>query len=147
MSARAFPVRSSRLSSALTPLSMWSSVVIPIRRNCHLNGMLVTSASSFGRVVTDVDLTIDRATGDVVRMQANNRIVTRDVTSDTRFTALVDKYQTLVAPLANRVIGSITADHTRDPTPAGESALGDVIGGCAGRPRLTRRLAGRWWRS
>jgi 5'-nucleotidase len=25
------------------------------------------------------------------------------------------------------VIGSITADHTRDPTPAGESALGDVI--------------------
>jgi 5'-nucleotidase len=95
--------------------------------NCHLNGMLVTSASSFGRVVTDVDLTIDRATGDVVRMRANNRIVTRDVTPDTRLTALVDKYQTLVAPLANRVIGSITADHTRDPTPAGESALGDVI--------------------
>jgi 5'-nucleotidase len=53
--------------------------------------------------------------------------VTRDVTPDTRLTALVDKYQTLVAPLANRVIGSITADHTRDPTPAGESALGDVI--------------------
>ncbi len=95
--------------------------------NCHLNGMLVTSASSFGRVVTDVDLTIDRATGDVVRMQANNRIVTREVPSDTRLTALVDTYQTLVAPLANRVIGSITADHTRDPTPAGESALGDVI--------------------
>lgn len=95
--------------------------------NCHLNGMLVTSASSFGRVVTDVDLTIDRATGDVVRMRANNLIVTRNVPPDTRLTALVDKYQTLVAPLANRVIGSITADHTRDPTPAGESALGDVI--------------------
>ena len=95
--------------------------------NCHLNGMLVTSASSFGRVVTDVDLTIDRASGDVVRMQANNLIVTREVPPDTRLTALVDTYQTLVAPLANRVIGSMTADHTRDPTPAGESALGDVI--------------------
>jgi 5'-nucleotidase len=95
--------------------------------NCHLNGRLVTSASSFGRVMTDVDLTIDRATGDVVRMRANNRIVTREVPPDTRLTALVDKYQTLVAPLADRVIGSMTADHTRDPTPAGESALGDVI--------------------
>jgi 5'-nucleotidase len=95
--------------------------------NCRLNGMLVTSASSFGRVVTDVDLSIDRATGEVVRMQANNRIVTREVPPDPWLTALVDKYQTLVAPSANRVIGSVTADHTRDPTLAGESALGDVI--------------------
>jgi 5'-nucleotidase len=95
--------------------------------NCQINGMLVTSASSFGRVVTDVDLTIDRATGEVVRRQATNRIVTREVPPDPRLTALVDKYQTLGAPLANRVIGSVTADHTRAPTPAGESALGDVI--------------------
>jgi 5'-nucleotidase len=95
--------------------------------NCLIHGRLVTSASSFGRVLTAVDLTIDRATGDVVRMRANNRIVTREVPPDPRLTALVDKYQTLVAPLADRVIGSITADITRVPTPAGESALGDVI--------------------
>jgi 5'-nucleotidase len=95
--------------------------------NCQINGRLVTSAASFGRLVTDVDLTIDRATGDVVRMRANNRIVSREVPPDPRLTALVDTYQTLVAPLANRVIGAMTADHTRDPTPAGESALGDVI--------------------
>jgi 5'-nucleotidase len=42
-------------------------------------------------------------------------------------TALVAKYQTLVAPLENRVIGSITETITRDPNAAGESALGDVI--------------------
>jgi 5'-nucleotidase len=95
--------------------------------NCQIDGRLVTSASSFGRLVTDVDLTIDRATGEVVRMQANNRIVSREVPPDPRLTALVDTYQTLVAPFANRVIGSMTAEHTRDPTPAGESALGDVI--------------------
>jgi 5'-nucleotidase len=95
--------------------------------NCHLHGRLVTSASSFGRVVSAVDLTIDRATGEVVTMRATNRIVTRDVPPDARVTALVNKYQTLVAPLANRVIGAITADLTRDLTPAGESALGDVI--------------------
>ena len=95
--------------------------------NCQIHGRLVTSASSFGRVLTAVDLTIDRATGDVVGMRANNRIVTREVPPDARLTALVDIYQTLVAPLADRVIGSITADITRAPTPAGESALGDVI--------------------
>ena len=33
--------------------------------NCVINNMLVTSASSFGRIVTDVDLTIDRDTGEV----------------------------------------------------------------------------------
>ena len=37
------------------------------------------------------------------------------------------KYQTLVAPLANRVVGSITADILRNINNAGESAFGDVI--------------------
>ena len=34
--------------------------------NCVINDKLVTSGSSFGRLVTDVDLTISRATGEVV---------------------------------------------------------------------------------
>ena len=42
-------------------------------------------------------------------------------------TALIDKYNAIAAPLANRVIGSITADITRTNNAAGESALGDVI--------------------
>lgn len=95
--------------------------------NCQINNKLVTSASSFGRLVTKVDLTIDRSTGQVTRMQADNRIVTRDVAKDSALTALMNKYLTIAAPLANRVIGSITADITRAATPAGESALGDVI--------------------
>ena len=36
-------------------------------------------------------------------------------------------YKTAVAPIANRVVGSITADITNTNNPAGESALGDVI--------------------
>jgi len=95
--------------------------------NCVIDGRIVTSAASFGRVVTDVDLTIDRTTGDVVSATANNNIVTRDVLLAPSLTALVAKYQTLVAPLENRVIGSISADITRTVNAAGESALGDVI--------------------
>jgi 5'-nucleotidase len=95
--------------------------------NCQLNNMLVTSASSFGRLVTDVDLTIDQASGEVTRMAANNLIVTRDVATDAGQTSLLAKYRALATPIANRVIGSITADSTRTTNPAGESALGDVI--------------------
>jgi 5'-nucleotidase len=95
--------------------------------NCTIDGKLVTSAFSFGRLVTDVDLVIDRATGEVISKTANNVIVTRDVAKAEDLTALVAKYDALSAPLANRIIGSITADITRTNNAAGESALGDVI--------------------
>ncbi len=95
--------------------------------NCTINNMLVTSAASFGRVVTDVDLTINRKSGEVVSMSANNNIVTRDVAKDGFITALIAKYNAIAAPLANRVIGAISATITRTNNAAGESALGDVI--------------------
>ena len=95
--------------------------------NCTINNMLVTSGSSFGRIVTDVNLTIDRATQEVVSMSAENKIVTRDVAKAADETALIAKYNAIAAPLANRVIGSITATITRTNNAAGESALGDVI--------------------
>jgi len=95
--------------------------------NCVIDGKIVTSAFSFGRLVTKIDLTIDRGTGEVVTMAAENKIVTRDVPKDSLLTALIAKYNALVAPIANRVIGSITANITRTGNAAGESALGDVI--------------------
>lgn len=95
--------------------------------NCTIDGKLVTSAFSFGRLVTKIDLTIDRKTGDVLTKVADNRVVTRDVAKDAAQTALIARYNAIAAPLANRVIGSITADITRAINPAGESALGDVI--------------------
>ena len=83
--------------------------------NCRLPNatgrpILVTSASAFGRVLTDIDLTIDPAKRDVVATSATNRLVVRDdpaVTPDPAVTALVSRYDDLVAPLANRVVGSV----------------------------------------
>ncbi|MFZ5869322.1 MAG: bifunctional metallophosphatase/5'-nucleotidase [Actinomycetota bacterium] len=95
--------------------------------NCEIDGKIVTGAASVGRLVTDIDLTISRASKDMVAATVNNRIVTRTVDRTPELTALVDKYRTLSAPLANQVIGSITADITRSANAAGESALGDVI--------------------
>jgi 5'-nucleotidase len=96
--------------------------------SCVIEGLPVTSASSFGRLITDVDLVIDHESKDVKQVTVTNRIVTRDVAKDPAQTALIAKYDGLSAPIANRIVGRISADITRAETPAGESALGDVIG-------------------
>lgn len=95
--------------------------------NCVIDGKIVTGAASAGRLVTDIDLTIDRATGDVVASSVNNHIVTRTVAPAPDLLDLVADYQAIAAPIANRVIGQITADILRAANAAGESALGDVI--------------------
>jgi 5'-nucleotidase len=95
--------------------------------NCKINNMLVTSAASFGRLITQVKLSINPGTDEVRAMSATNFPVTRDVAKDTAMTALIDRYNQIAGPIANRVVGSITADITRTANAAGESALGDVI--------------------
>jgi len=95
--------------------------------NCVIDGKPVTSAFSFGRLVTDIDMRVDRAKKQVTSISINNRIVTRDVAKDPGITALIDRYNVIAAPIANRVIGQITANITRTQNAAGESALGDVI--------------------
>ncbi|WP_029527685.1 bifunctional metallophosphatase/5'-nucleotidase [Polaromonas glacialis] len=73
----------------------------------------VTSASSFGRVLTDIDVTIDPSTGDITKALATNRLVVRNdpaITADTVVAKIVASYKGLVSPLANSIIGGITAD-------------------------------------
>jgi 5'-nucleotidase len=96
--------------------------------NCTIAGKLVTSAASQGRLITDIDLTLDKATGHVVGKAAKNTIVTRDV-SDPMVEMFVKTYKDLAAPLANKQIGSITADLLRPspPTTPVMSTIGAVI--------------------
>jgi 5'-nucleotidase len=103
--------------------------------NCSINDpagkpRLVTSASSFGKVFTEVRLSIDNATHDVDRLNtlANNKIVTQDVPKDPALTKLITKYQTLVAPIESKVIGHITTPLvSRTPDDSQESPLGNLI--------------------
>jgi 2',3'-cyclic-nucleotide 2'-phosphodiesterase (5'-nucleotidase family) len=89
----------------------------------------VTSASSFGRVITETELTLSRRTKDVVRTSVTsvNRAVTRDVTPDPAQTATIAKWNGLSAPIANTPVGSITSAITRSVTRDTESPLGDLI--------------------
>ncbi|MFG2048435.1 bifunctional metallophosphatase/5'-nucleotidase [Micromonospora sp. NPDC048935] len=100
--------------------------------NCDINGKLVTSASSFGRLVTDIDLKIDRRSGDVVSAAANNVVVTRDVAKDPKQTALINHYKTVLGPVAGRQVGVTSQAITRSQetlfgTSLGESPLGNLI--------------------
>ena len=101
--------------------------------NCVIDGMRVTSALSFGRLVTQIDLQVDRATQDAVKVDAVNHVITRNVTPVADVEALVTHYRELAAPLQNRQIGELRAPLTRATPPTarntstGESTLGDVI--------------------
>jgi 5'-nucleotidase len=93
------------------------------------NPRTVIQGSSFGRLLSVVDLKIDKRTRDVVRSAttAHNEIVTRDVTPDPAAQALADEAKTKAAPIANEQVGTITADLVRAQPASGESPLGDVI--------------------
>jgi 5'-nucleotidase len=99
---------------------------------CEVDGKLVTQALSNGRLITDVDLTIDRRSGDVVARSAENVVVTRDVAPDAEAQQLVERYQALAQPIANVPVGAITEDVLRAQEPLvgtlnGESPLGNLI--------------------
>jgi 5'-nucleotidase len=100
---------------------------------CTIDNRLVTSASSFGRVITSIDMTIDRRTNDMVSATAVNHIVTQTVAKDPGASAILAHYKTFADPIGNRVIGKITADirSARDTpsgqAPNGEQPMGDVI--------------------
>jgi 5'-nucleotidase len=95
--------------------------------NCNIEGHLVTSAASLGRMVTRVTLTIDRSKGTITDASATNEVVSRDVAKDPEQTRIIQKYDAVSAPISGRIVGSITGDIRRGLNRAGESALGDVI--------------------
>jgi 5'-nucleotidase len=109
--------------------------------------VVVTSAGTNGTLVTDITFTLDRLTRRFGAVQAQNVIVENGIRNpdgtwardaagnplrnpalvDPSAKAIADKYRAAVAPIANRVVGKITADISRDNLANGESPLGDVI--------------------
>jgi 5'-nucleotidase len=116
-----------------------SGVVTSTGRSTGLpnsRGRLVpaTSASAFGRVLTDIDLTIDRRSRDITSVSATNRLVDRTdaevsaaIASAPTVRNIVAAYGGLASPLANAVIGSISTDLPNLADPAGNMPAGELI--------------------
>lgn len=94
---------------------------------CTIGTTLLTSAASFGRLVTDIDLRIDRASGRVVSKQARNVIVVRDLPPAADEAVILNHYRPLAGPIGGRRVGAITAPLVRVPSETGETALGSVV--------------------
>jgi 5'-nucleotidase len=90
---------------------------------------MVTSASSYGKLYTDTTLTYDRRTRDIVRtsVASANHVVRRDQPKAADLTALIQRWNKLAAPVANRPIGHIAADIPGRGATTPESPLGDLI--------------------
>ncbi|MEJ8635859.1 MULTISPECIES: bifunctional metallophosphatase/5'-nucleotidase [Streptomyces] len=88
----------------------------------------VTSAASFGKLYTDTTLTYDRRTNDIVRtaVASANHVVTRDVAKAPDMTKLIQRWNTLAAPIASRPVGYISAD-IENPADAPEKPVGNLI--------------------
>ncbi len=90
--------------------------------------MIVTSAGSNGAFLTDINMSVAGTNDQVVSASANNvQVVDANVTPDQDVQNLLNAFNAISAPIANRVIGSITANITRTQNAAGDSALGEVI--------------------
>jgi 5'-nucleotidase len=96
--------------------------------NCRIGGRLVTSAHRFGTLLTEIDLTLDRLSRDVVSASAHNLVIRHDrFTRDGAQTALIASYAERAAPLARRVVGTLSRPATAERNAAGESRLGRLV--------------------
>jgi 5'-nucleotidase len=112
------------------------------RCTIDVNGVtrLITSASSFGRILTDITLRVEDKSGLLTDAVAANQIVRNssnpfapgtlpllDRPKDDRVAGVVQQYVTAVAPLANQVIGKVSQDILNAANALGEIPSGDVI--------------------
>jgi 5'-nucleotidase len=107
--------------------------------NCVLtdpdgNPRRVTSAFSFGRVISEVELVIDKRTKDVRRdlVTATNHVVTQDVAPDPAQSAILAKWEPLADEVGSVPVGEATATITRAVSGGredrgAESSLGNLI--------------------
>ena len=96
---------------------------------------IVTSAYSYGRVVSEFDLVLDKGTNDVRRdlsVATNHVVAQAALTPDPAVTSVIEKWQPLFDAAGNTPVGTITADINRGGDPPGsdrgvESAAGNLV--------------------
>lgn len=95
--------------------------------NCSIDGRIVTSAQSYGTLLTRVDLAVDPRTRDVVKAEAQNLVVRNDLPRDPAMSALIASYEDRLAPVAGRVVGTLAAPFSTRLNDDGASDLGQLI--------------------
>jgi len=84
--------------------------------NCKLEDRIVTSAYSFGRVVSELDLVLDKRTNDVRRdlsSAVNHPVIRAQLTPDPAITAVIGKWKPIADVIGSQEVGEITGDIKR----------------------------------
>jgi 5'-nucleotidase len=102
--------------------------------NCLINNkaglpVRVTSAGQYARNLSNIDLTLDTETKDVIAVAAENLTTGTGAATaeDPSLAELVAHYDAASAAPRARVIGQISANLSKTANAAGESVMGDVI--------------------
>jgi 5'-nucleotidase len=97
---------------------------------------MVTSAYSFGRVVSEFKLVLDKRTDDVRRdlsTAVNHPVIRAQITPDPAITAVINKWKPLADVIGNVEVGSITGDIKR-------AFIGATEDNCGLPRRMAHRL-------
>ncbi len=98
------------------------------RLDLRVAGKPVVQAEEYGTHFGVVDLSVDRASGEVTGSEAKVVSVRREgISPDPEVAGLVEKYGDRVASLSDRVVGTAGERIGPSPTEAGESALGNFV--------------------
>ncbi|MET3196060.1 Ig-like domain-containing protein [Gottfriedia sp. OAE603] len=96
--------------------------------NAKVNGKLLVQSWSYGTAFSDVELTIDPATQDIVEAKAEIvDTLHSKITPDAKIKAELDGYKADIQPITSQVMGETADIITNAANTSGESALGNFI--------------------
>ncbi|WP_430509714.1 Ig-like domain-containing protein [Gottfriedia solisilvae] len=96
--------------------------------NAKVNGKLLVQSWSYGTAFSDVELTIDPATQDIVEAKAEIvDTLHSKITPDAKIKAELDGYKADIQPITSQVMGETADILTNAANASGESALGNFI--------------------
>jgi 5'-nucleotidase len=91
----------------------------------------VTSAGAFGRVLTDIDVTLNPKTRDITAVHATNLLVAQNKGATVQpvpsVTSVINGYAGLVSPIAGQVIGQISTALPNTADAAGNMPAGELV--------------------
>ncbi|WP_223592194.1 bifunctional 2',3'-cyclic-nucleotide 2'-phosphodiesterase/3'-nucleotidase [Neobacillus bataviensis] len=96
--------------------------------NTTVDNKTLVQSWSYGTAFSDIDLTIDAVTGDIIDRKAEVvDTLHSKITADAKIKAELDSYQEDIKPIVSQVVGSTSAPITNVANASGESALGNLI--------------------
>jgi 2',3'-cyclic-nucleotide 2'-phosphodiesterase/3'-nucleotidase/5'-nucleotidase len=96
--------------------------------NTKVNGKLLVQSWSYGTAFSDINLTLDPFTQDIMDEKAEIvDTLHSKITPDAHIKAELDSYQQDIKPIVSAVVGQTKAPITNAANDSGESALGNLI--------------------